>query len=81
MIELTKVTSTHIAEIGYQPAERELLIVFRGKPVLYAYQGVPSEIYDGLKIAVSKGGYLERHVKGRYTFERRPLWPGGGAAA
>ena len=36
----------------------------------YIYQDVPRELWEGFKKADSKGGYYNRHIKGRYQLKR-----------
>ena len=36
----------------------------------YDYFDVPERIYDGMKVALSKGQYLAQNIKGRYRYAR-----------
>lgn len=63
------VTSGNIAAFGYDPDDQELYIEFNSGG-LYIYQGVPSDVAEGLREAPSKGQYHSQFIKGVYPFER-----------
>ena len=63
------VTSTNIAEIGYNESSRTLEILFRNGG-LYQYFDVPSQEHRELMNASSQGQYLNTHIKGRYRYAR-----------
>ena len=62
--------SSAIRWVAYKDAERELHVFFRNGGH-YAYFDVPREVYDGLMDSPSRGAYLNEHIKGAYTCERR----------
>lgn len=51
-------------------ASTEVLTIFFVTGRVYAYKGVPPEIYERMKGAFSKGIFFNRHIKDRYAFER-----------
>ena len=57
--------SSHLSHCRYDEATQVLEIGFRDGSV-YAHQGVPAELYEGLMGAESAGSYYARHIKGRY---------------
>ncbi len=61
--------STVIATMHYDPDSATLRVIFRSGMV-YDYMNVPPAIYDAMKNAGSKGKYLNRHIKGKYAFEK-----------
>jgi hypothetical protein len=61
--------SSVISTINYDPATAILRITFVSG-VVYDYKNVPEEIYKALKTSGAKGIYLNRHIKGRYQFEK-----------
>lgn len=63
------VTSSNIAEVGYDTNNRILEILFNSGAV-YQYFDVPQQVYDGLMNASSKGGYVNSNVKGHYRYAR-----------
>lgn len=63
------VTSSNIAEIGYDEASRTLEILFRNGSI-YQYFDVPTQEHRALMIASSHGQYLNAHIKGRYRYAR-----------
>ena len=63
------VRSTNIAEVGYDPAARRLEIRFRGGRT-YEYLNVPTDVFEGLLNASSKGAYFHRRIRGRYPTRR-----------
>ncbi|SHN73563.1 KTSC domain-containing protein [Bradyrhizobium erythrophlei] len=63
------VTSTNIAEVGYDPNSRTLEVLFNSGAV-YQYFDVPQQIYNDLMQAPSKGGFVNANVKGHYRYAR-----------
>ncbi len=56
------VDSTNISAIGYDYESATLRVDFlKGRS--YEYYGVPSELYEGLLYAGSKGQYLNLYIK------------------
>ena len=60
------VNSKIIAEIGYNPETSELEVLYK-KGKLYCYHHIEQATYDQLMAAESKGRYLEKHIRDRYT--------------
>ena len=69
MPEMQFVDSSNLEQIGYLGDEMELHVIFRGG-ARYVYHDVPPQIFEGLAEAPSKGSYLNREIKGVYTFTR-----------
>ena len=63
------VTSTNIAEIGYDSPSSTLEVLFRNGGV-YQYFDIPKQEYESLLGATSIGEYLNRNIKGRYRYAR-----------
>jgi KTSC domain len=63
------VTSSNIAEIGYDQESSTLEVLFRSGG-LYQYFNVPSQEHQALMAASSHGGYLNEFIKGRYRYAR-----------
>ena len=63
------VTSSNIAEIGYDKASGTFEILFRNGR-LYQYFDVPPQEHSELIKASSHGRYLNAHIKGRYRYAR-----------
>ncbi|MEO5890861.1 MAG: KTSC domain-containing protein [Ferruginibacter sp.] len=61
--------SSVVAAMNYDRESATLTIIFVSGMV-YAYKNVPEKIYQAMKIADSKGTYLNRHVKGNFDFEK-----------
>ncbi|TDQ11450.1 KTSC domain-containing protein [Pedobacter metabolipauper] len=60
--------STVIAKIAYDPEYKLLSVEFiSGK--IYYYKEVPPGVYLTLKMARSKGGFLNKYIKGKYEYE------------
>ena len=71
------VLSTAIDEFAYNDAEYILYIRFwlnwkdrTTSKIMYAYFGVPLQVYEGLLKASSIGKYFNIYIKGRYSFKR-----------
>ena len=75
-------SSSVIARIAYDEAERTLSIWFR-ETGRYVYSDVPRAAYDGLRQAASAGRYFNACIKRRYPCrpdpERRKFRPRIGA--
>lgn len=67
--EMTPVSSSDIAEIGYDESTQEVYVRFLDNS-LYVYKGVPQFEYEGLLNAPSVGSYLHRNYKNVYPNER-----------
>ncbi|MDP2320073.1 MAG: KTSC domain-containing protein [Acidobacteriota bacterium] len=63
------VTSTNIAEIGYDEPSRTLEVLYLNGG-LYQYFDVAPQVYEELKRSSSKGQYLNAQIKGRYRYAR-----------
>lgn len=70
MPEMTYVDSSNIEAIGYDDGAQELHIRFLSGET-YVYMGVPSEVYDAIMDAPSKGSFLNREVKGRFDYTKQ----------
>jgi KTSC domain-containing protein len=63
------VSSSNIAEIGYDESRRVLEVLFRIGTV-YQYFDVPPQEYQALMQAGSLGQYLNANIKGRFRYAR-----------
>lgn len=61
--------STVVAAITYHP-ESSTLRVRYVSGMVYDYKAVPAEVYANMKAAFSKGEFLNKHLKGKYKFEK-----------
>ena len=71
-MKLRPVDSSSVAAIGYESRSARLLIQFRDSGELYAYSGVPPRVFAELKMAPSKGRFVNYEIKGRYPYKRLP---------
>lgn len=46
------------------------LRVFFLSGIAYDYMNVPRDKYEKLRHAISKGKFLNKHIKGKYPFEK-----------
>lgn len=67
-MKLTEVVSSNVKAIGYDEANKELYVEYRGGT--YVYENVPSVVYDGLVSAESKGQYMNKNVKGFFNYRK-----------
>jgi len=63
------VTSSNIAEIGYDPSRSVLEVLFKNGSI-YQYFDVPQGEYNALMKASSHGQYLNANIKGRFRYAR-----------
>lgn len=68
-MQRSPVSSSNIAEIGYDEARRVLEILFQNGTT-YQYFDVPKQEYDSLIRASSYGQFLNANIKGRYRYAR-----------
>ena len=61
-MEMQPVSSSNLAAVGYDYDTATLRIEFI-KSGCYDYFGVPSDVYEGLLIASSKGIYFDQFIK------------------
>jgi KTSC domain len=59
--------STAIRTLFHDPAKRELWVTFvTGRR--YVHTDVPSDVFDALKTAPSRGAFFNREIRDRYAF-------------
>ena len=61
------IQSTTLAAVAYDGSEKLLQLEFPTGSA-YRYYGVPSEVYQELMQAPSKGEYFNRHIRGRFPY-------------
>ena len=67
--KMTPVSSSNVAEVGYNKNKQEVYVRFLNGS-LYVYKGVPQPEFEGLRNATSVGSYLHRNYKNVYPYER-----------
>jgi hypothetical protein len=68
-IEMHCVSSSNVAEVGYDEDSATLQITFNNGAT-YQYFDLPQQLFEGLLHAGSVGGYLADHIKGVYRFSK-----------
>lgn len=63
------VVSSHLSNVAYDHATEELRVQFLDNSI-YAYRGVPEDVFDGLLNAGSKGRYFRDQIRGSYPYSR-----------
>lgn len=63
------VSSSNIAEIGYDEPRRVLEVLFKTGSI-YQYFDVPPQEHQALMHASSLGQYLNANIKGRFRYAR-----------
>ena len=69
MMERIPVSSSNIAEIGYDEPSGTLEILFHSE-ALYQYFDVPLVVYEELITASSHGKYLNTNLKGKFRYAK-----------
>jgi len=69
MTILKSVKSSNVAEVGYDSASRVLHVRYKDGS-LYKYEDVPPEKHQALMASISKGKYLNAHIRYQHTYER-----------
>jgi hypothetical protein len=68
-VERTPVISRNIVSIGYDSLSCTLEVEFQSG--IYLYYNVPSEVFEGLMAAPSKGTFFDQYVrKAGYSFSK-----------
>ena len=62
--------SSNIAGFSYNQSTQVLTVKFNSGSS-YDYYDVPEHVYEGIKIADSKGTYLTTEIKGHYRYTRQ----------
>ncbi len=68
-MEREPVQSGSIRSVGYEAETSTLEIEFQ-TGTIYQYSNVPSQVYDGLMRAPSKGSYLQTQIRSRYPYRQ-----------
>jgi uncharacterized protein YjhX (UPF0386 family) len=68
-VEMYSVTSSNVAEVGYDAKTKTVLVKFLNKS-LYAYKGVDESVFKELKTASSVGSHLNRNFKKVYSYTK-----------
>lgn len=66
---MTKVRSTTIDAVGYEPESRRLHIRFKTGGH-YSYENVPGDFHALIHSAKSAGKFVHEHVKGKFTHRK-----------
>lgn len=78
-MQMHEVTSSNVAEIGYDPDSLDLMVVFKSGR-RYLYNGVPPTEFENLWSAQSVGNYFNKNIRDRYqTTELEPGQQAGSA--
>jgi len=70
-ITMIPVESSMVDSVGYDEERRLLQVMFTSGRV-YCYENVPSEVFQGLLEAESKGQYMRAHIIDVYPYRRGP---------
>jgi hypothetical protein len=63
------VPSTVIRNFRYHAREQKLEVVFvSGR--CYFYHGVPADVFNAMKAALSKGTFFNAHIRNRFRYTR-----------
>jgi hypothetical protein len=68
-IEMYPVSSSNVAEIGYDTQNETVLVRFLNN-TLYVYKGVNEAVFEELRTAPSVGSFLNRNFKNIYPYEK-----------
>lgn len=68
-MDRTPVSSSNVAEIGYDVATMTLEVLFHNGTT-YQYFDVPEPVYQNLMGADSKGTFLNTQIKNNYRYSK-----------
>ena len=63
------VSSSNLASIGYDSTAQVLEVEFINRAI-YQYYNVPSNMYEELKRAGSKGKFFHQYIRNAYAYSR-----------
>ncbi len=66
---MTDMPSSVVSHINYFAGQKVLRITYVSGMV-YDYLNVPEKVFHDMKKALSKGTYLNKYVKGKFTYEK-----------
>ena len=69
-VEMIKVESSNLLEIGYSEKKARLYVRFRDGGLLYFYDPVPPIVWLGLLHSVSEGRYLATQIVPFFRYTR-----------
>lgn len=69
MTVLVEVNSSNVFAVGYDHDLKVLIVQFKDGSV-YEYEAVEEAVHDQMMAADSKGGFLHREIKGKYTYRK-----------
>lgn len=61
--------SSVVSSYNYNP-DTENLIIKYVSGLVYCYQKVPEKVYKEFKASISKGRYLNFHIKGKFNYQQ-----------
>lgn len=64
-MEMIWVSSSAMTAVGYDPISQRMKIQFNQGDT-YDFCHVPQQVYDGLMMSGSKGGYYTAYIRDRY---------------
>ena len=62
--------SSVVSYMNYDEVQRVLRIGYTSGMV-YDYFDVPEAVYKKMKVATSKGSFLNRYIKNKYAYQKR----------
>jgi len=68
-MDRTPVTSSNIAEVGYDESSNTLEIQFNDQSV-YQYIDVPKTVFESLVSAASVGQYFHANIRGQFRYSK-----------
>ena len=68
-MEVRKVNSSNIDQIGYDASKKVLRVVFKSGKV-YDYSNVDEQTYNSLQLSSSKGQYFNNIIRSNFEFRR-----------
>ncbi|HUH32771.1 MAG TPA: KTSC domain-containing protein [Daejeonella sp.] len=61
--------SSVISSYNYNPDTEDLIIRYVSG-LVYCYQEVPEKVFKEFKASISKGRYLNFHIKGKFRYQK-----------
>jgi hypothetical protein len=68
-VQMTRVKSSNVEQIGYEAETKTLHVIFQGGGH-YTYHKVDPKLYEQLTKAPSIGAFLHQNIKGRHETKK-----------
>lgn len=66
---ICEIDSTTLRKVEYDTSNRKLLVTFKGD-IQYEYDDVPHSVFTKFRMAESQGGFFNKEVARKFTYNK-----------